>query len=186
MRCKVAVVGAIVPSMSMAPRRRFTTGSCAGPSAGYGKVSSLRWLEWTGCPTGYSSTAPASRHTGQPEAQKGGLGQWYRPTRGGRNSKVHAICDTPGRPHVLMITPGNVHDMKVAKACIAAVPPSTELVGDKPCPEQSRRGLIAATSCVHGSPREALKRSSRPSAITKFKSRMIWQSTSSATSSNGL
>ena len=30
-----------------------------------------------------------------------------------------------------MITPGNVHDMKVAKACIAAVPPSTELVGDK-------------------------------------------------------
>ena len=26
-----------------------------------------------------------------------------------------------------MITPGNVHDMKVAKACIAAVPPSTEL-----------------------------------------------------------
>ena len=31
-----------------------------------------------------------------------------------------------------MITPGNVHDMKVAKACIAAVPPSAELVGDKP------------------------------------------------------
>lgn len=30
-----------------------------------------------------------------------------------------------------MITPGNVHDMKVAKACIAAVPPSAELVGDK-------------------------------------------------------
>jgi len=30
-----------------------------------------------------------------------------------------------------MITPGNVHDMKVAKACIAAVPPSRELVGDK-------------------------------------------------------
>ena len=30
-----------------------------------------------------------------------------------------------------MITPGNVHDMKVAKACIAAMPPSAELVGDK-------------------------------------------------------
>jgi transposase len=30
-----------------------------------------------------------------------------------------------------MITPGNVHDMRVAKACIAAMPPSVELVGDK-------------------------------------------------------
>jgi transposase len=56
-----------------------------------------------------------------------GIGQ----TRGGRNSKVHAICDLKGRPHVLMITPGNVHDMRVAKACIAAMPPSVELVGDK-------------------------------------------------------
>ena len=56
-----------------------------------------------------------------------GIGQ----TRGGRNTKVHAICDTQGRPHVLMITPGNVHDMRAAKACIAAIPPSRELVGDK-------------------------------------------------------
>jgi transposase len=46
-------------------------------------------------------------------------------------ARFHAICDKQGRPHVLMITPGNVHDMKVAKACIAAVPPSAELVGDK-------------------------------------------------------
>jgi IS5 family transposase len=30
-----------------------------------------------------------------------------------------------------MITPGNVHDMKVAQACIVATPPSAELVGDK-------------------------------------------------------
>jgi transposase len=30
-----------------------------------------------------------------------------------------------------MITPGNVHDMRVAKQCIAAMPPSAELVGDK-------------------------------------------------------
>jgi transposase len=56
-----------------------------------------------------------------------GIGQ----TRGGRNSKVHAICDALGRPHVLMITPGNVHDMRVAKQCIAAMQPSAELVGDK-------------------------------------------------------
>jgi transposase len=83
------------------------------------------------CRTSYSSTAPASRHTGQPEAQKGGLANGIGQTPGGRNSKVHAICDALGRPHVLMITPGNVHDMRVAKQCIAAMPPSAELVGDK-------------------------------------------------------
>lgn len=52
-------------------------------------------------------------------------------TRGCRNTKVHVICDERERSHVLMITPGNVHDMRVAKACIAAMPPSAELVGDK-------------------------------------------------------
>ena len=57
-----------------------------------------------------------------------GIGQ----TRGGRNSKLHAVCDIRGRPCVLLITPGNVHDMKVAKTCIAAMPPSAELVGNKP------------------------------------------------------
>lgn len=30
-----------------------------------------------------------------------------------------------------MLTPGNVHDCKVAKACIGAMPPSADLVADK-------------------------------------------------------
>jgi len=41
------------------------------------------------------------------------------------------MCDGKGRPHVLLLTPGNMHDMRVAKACIAAMPPSAELVADK-------------------------------------------------------
>lgn len=68
-----------------------------------------------------------------------GIGQ----TRGGRNSKVHAVCDERGRPRVLMITPGNVHDMKVAKACIAVVPPSAELVGDKGYDSNDLRAWLA-------------------------------------------
>ena len=30
-----------------------------------------------------------------------------------------------------MLTPGQIHDITVAKACIAAIPPSAELVADK-------------------------------------------------------
>ena len=57
--------------------------SCAGPSAASGRTSSARWLGPRTSRTGCSSTALASRSTAPQAAQKGGLGQWYRPdTRG--------------------------------------------------------------------------------------------------------
>ncbi len=52
-------------------------------------------------------------------------------TKGGRNTKLHAVCDEKGRPHVLLLTPGNTHDAKVAMLAINAVPPSEYLVADK-------------------------------------------------------
>ena len=52
-------------------------------------------------------------------------------TKGGRNTKLHAVCDEKGRPCVLLLTPRNVHDCKVAQRCIEAMPPSTELVAIK-------------------------------------------------------
>ena len=52
-------------------------------------------------------------------------------TKGGRNTKLHAVCDEKGRPHVLLLTPGNTHDAKVAMLAINAVPPSDYLVADK-------------------------------------------------------
>jgi transposase len=73
----------------------------------------------------------------------GGLANGIGQTRGGRNSKVQAVGDVKGRPCVLMITPGNVHDMKVAKACIAAMPPSAELVGDKGHDSNDLRAWLA-------------------------------------------
>jgi len=72
-------------------------------------------------------------------AEKGGLAHGICRTKGGRNTKVHAVCDARGRPHVLLLTPGNVHDCKVAKACIAALPPSAELVADKGYDSQALR-----------------------------------------------
>jgi IS5 family transposase len=52
-------------------------------------------------------------------------------TKGGRNTKLHVVCDGRGRPHLLLLTPGNVHDMTVARVCIAAIPRSAYLVADK-------------------------------------------------------
>lgn len=52
-------------------------------------------------------------------------------TRGGCNTKLHAVCDEKGRPCLLLLTPGNVHDSKFAQLCIEAMPPSAGLVADK-------------------------------------------------------
>ena len=60
-------------------------------------------------------------------------------TKGGRNTKLHAVCDEKGRPCVLLLTPGNVHDCKVARLCIEAMPPSAELVADKGYDSQALR-----------------------------------------------
>ncbi len=60
-------------------------------------------------------------------------------TKGGRNTKLHAVCDKKGRPCVLLLTPGNVHDCKVAQLCIEAMPPSAQLVADKGNDSQALR-----------------------------------------------
>ncbi|MCA3720623.1 IS5 family transposase [Phenylobacterium sp.] len=64
-------------------------------------------------------------------------------TKGGRNTKLHAVCDAKGRPLVLLLTPGNVHDCKVAQLCIEAMPPSAELVADKGYDSQALREWLA-------------------------------------------
>ena len=65
-------------------------------------------------------------------------------TKGGRNTKLHAVCDEKGRPCVLLLTSGTVHDCKVAQRCIEAMPPSTELVADKGYDSQALREWLDA------------------------------------------
>lgn len=69
-------------------------------------------------------------------------------SRGGRNTKLHAVCDARGRPLVLLLTPGNFHDMRVAKNCIAALPPSVELVADKGYDSDDLRNWLAMRGTI--------------------------------------
>ena len=52
-------------------------------------------------------------------------------SKGGPNTKIHAVTDGWGRPCVIFLTAGNVHDCKVAKLCLDAMPPSQEVLADK-------------------------------------------------------
>ena len=104
---------------------------------------SARWRAAKTPPTGCSSIQPASRFIAAPAAEKGALAHGIGRTKGGRNTKLHAVCDAKGRPLVLLLTPGNVHDCKVAQRCIEAMPPAAELVADKGYDSKALRDWLA-------------------------------------------
>jgi hypothetical protein len=61
-----------------------------------------------------------SKHTAPPVAERAASEQAIGVTRGGRNSKIHALADKFCRPRVIILTPGNVADSMVV-ACSASV-----------------------------------------------------------------
>ena len=52
-------------------------------------------------------------------------------TKGGLNSKLHAVCDGQGRPVVMMLTEGQMNDHKGAALLLPVLPPAAELLGDR-------------------------------------------------------
>jgi transposase len=52
-------------------------------------------------------------------------------TKGGRNSKLHALVDKLCRPWVIILTPGNVADCTVGPECVSLIAGIKKLLGDK-------------------------------------------------------
>jgi len=52
-------------------------------------------------------------------------------TKGGRNSKIHAVVDEECRPWVFVLTSGNTADCTVAETCVSLIPGIAGLVADK-------------------------------------------------------
>jgi transposase len=52
-------------------------------------------------------------------------------SRGGRNTKIHALADAKGRLLAILLTGGEAHDCPVAERLIRTVKPSKRLLGDK-------------------------------------------------------
>ncbi len=102
----------------------------------YGKVSSaLRQeaprIRLTGC----SSTVPASGFIAAPAAEKGPWPMVSAAPKADATPGSTPSATTRAAPCfvncVLLPTPGNVHDCKVAQRCIEAMPPSAEPAADK-------------------------------------------------------
>ncbi len=63
--------------------------------------------------------------------EKGGRGRLIGRTKGGMNTKLHAICDSQGRPLNLFVTAGQVSDYTGAKALLSGLPDVQWLLGDR-------------------------------------------------------
>jgi hypothetical protein len=69
-------------------------------------------------------------HSVQSCGEKGGRGRLIGRTKGGMNTKLHAVCDSQGRPLNLFVTAGQVSDYIGAKALISSLPNVEWLLDD--------------------------------------------------------
>ncbi|QIE43107.1 IS5 family transposase (plasmid) [Rhodobacteraceae bacterium SC52] len=63
--------------------------------------------------------------------EKGGRGRLIGRTKGGMNTKLHAVTDASGRPIRFFITAGQVSDYTGARALVSSLPSADWLLGDR-------------------------------------------------------
>ncbi|NJS14192.1 MAG: IS5 family transposase [Sphingopyxis sp.] len=63
--------------------------------------------------------------------KRGALSRCIGRTKGGLNSKLHAVCDGLGRPIMMLLTEGQMSDHKGALLLLSALPQAKELLADK-------------------------------------------------------
>src|SRR5947209_16144357 len=83
-----------------------------------------------------------SKHTARRLAEKGEQKQAVGRSRGGRNTKIHALADAKGRLVAILLTGGEAHDCPVADRLLRRVKPSKHMLGDKAYDSAELRGKL--------------------------------------------
>src|SRR5690625_275660 len=109
-------------------RRGPTAGSSAG--AGWHLRHAGKRRQGNGHGDDCCNASEGPPHSRQP-AQKGAVPRRIGRTRGGLNSKLHAVCDGEGKPLILLLTEGQVSDCRGAATVLPALPDATVLIADK-------------------------------------------------------
>jgi len=68
---------------------------------------------------------------GERRPKRGSQDQAIGRSRGGRTTKIHALVDEEGRPRALLLTGGNVADIKGAEPLLASMEASKHTIADK-------------------------------------------------------
>ena len=94
-------------------------------------------------------------------------------SRGGRTSKIHALADHRGRPIAFALTPGNVADITVAQAIVAAVAAPKRLIADKAYDAEHFRNWLAQRRTKAVIPSTASRRTPYPLDCNAYRRRNV-------------
>ncbi|MDV2968793.1 IS5 family transposase [Nitratireductor aquimarinus] len=92
-------------------------------------------------------------HGFQPAGKKGGVGRLIGRTKGGMNTKLHAVSDANGRQISFFITAGQVSDYTGAAALLDELPRAKWLLADRGYDADRYRDALQAkgiTPCIPG------------------------------------
>jgi transposase len=105
---------------------------------------------------------------GKRGAFKEGVGR----SRGGRTTAIHALTDAAGKPRVLLIAPGNVHDVMMAEELLCAAGPVERLIADKAYDTNRLRTVLEQRGIEAVVPSSPAKTShcARPGSLSPAKS----------------
>src|SRR6202042_2505330 len=84
----------------------------------------------TGANNDRGHASKAASHRREP-FKKGPVPRRIGRTKGGLNSKLHVVCDSRGRPLVMLLSEGQMSDYKGAALMLPAMPKAKELLADK-------------------------------------------------------
>src|SRR5277367_2814957 len=126
-----AAAGGAIARRNTAHRRRSTIASYAGRSVAYGNGCSA---SLPNAAIGRGAGDRLDAHQGTPLGlgrKKGERSQAIGRSRGGRNTKIHAIADAKGRLLSILLSGGEAHDCPPAKRLIRRTKPARKLLGDR-------------------------------------------------------
>jgi len=94
--------------------------------------------------------------------KRGAWAQAIGTSRGGRTSKIHCLADDRGRPVAIVLTPGNVADIKMAIPLLEAARPARRLLADKAYDADSLRQWLAKAKVEAVIPSSAARKTPYP------------------------
>ena len=92
-------------------------------------------------------------------------------SRGGRTTKLHGLVDDHGRPRVLLLSAGNINDISMAEALLAAAGPIRRLLADRGYDADHLRRRLAAQGAEAVIPSTTSRRAPIPYDTVAYRDR---------------
>ena len=92
-------------------------------------------------------------------------------TKGGLNSKLHAVCDGGGRPLVMLLSEGQMSDYRGAALMLSALPKAKDLLADKGYDADWFRAALAKRGIAACIPSKSNRKLTIPHDATLYRQR---------------